>query len=282
MPWYYTVQGQRQGPVDDAEWEDLVRREVIRDDTYVWREGLVEWQLYGAVKPKPAPVPAPRPIEPVTAAKPQAAPRAIAKPAVSGSPSYFFYYPVLRALGDGSVIRRCVVRGLKIGAAGAVIAGLLGAFETLSGARGSGGRGMLAAVLTAVVSLVTSLCVAQVCWYRSGSVAALGESDYAVIPMASILFRTAGECAATAFAGLGAAACLSLWLSPLAVGFSLPGPIPVAVSTGFAGGIVLLMYALLLAFLSLILGYLAAEWIGLLVDIAESIRKIRRVAEKAE
>jgi GYF domain 2 len=291
MQWYYTVQGQRQGPVDDPDLEELVRREVIRDDTYVWREGLAEWQLYGAVKPKPAPVTAPRPVEPQSAErnlrtpsgiKPQTTQRVIPKPAAGGSTSYFFYYPVLRALGNGKGIRPCVVWGLKIGAAAAVVVGLLGTVEVLSAARGSGGRGMAAAVLMALMSLVTSLCVAQVAWYRAGSVAALGVSDYAVIPIAAILFRAAGECTATALVGTGAGACLSLWLSQQSSTFSLPLPIPLPVSAGFVGGIAVLLYAGFFAFLSLILGYLAAEWTGLLVDIADSIRKIRRVAEKAE
>ena len=60
MQWYYTVQGQRQGPVDDAGLEQLARQGVIQDDTYVWREGLAEWQLYGTVKPKAGPVPTPQ------------------------------------------------------------------------------------------------------------------------------------------------------------------------------------------------------------------------------
>jgi hypothetical protein len=304
MQWYYTVQGQRQGPVDDAGLEDLVRQGVIRDDTYVWREGLAEWQLYGAMKPKstPAPVAAslPRPIEQPPAgalgaspsARPYAAPShaalpAAAKPAAADSKRFFFYYPVLRALGDGRVIRTCVVWGLKIGAVAVALGGLLSTFGILSAAQGSGGGAMLGAILLAVVVLATSLCVGQVCWYRSGSVAALGESDYTVIPIASILFRTAGECGATAFAGLGAGACLFLLLSP-AGGIpgmdlrSLPLLIAMPASTGLVGGIAVLLYAGLLAFLSLIAGYLAAEWTAVLVDIAGSIHKIRRVAEKAE
>ncbi len=54
------------------------------------------------------------------------------------------------------------------------------------------------------------------------------------------------------------------------------------VTTGFLGGILALLYFGLLALGSLIGGYFAAEWIGVLVDIAESIHKIRRAVEKAE
>src|ERR1700677_3209248 len=133
MQWYYTVQGQRQGPVDDAGLEDLVRQGVIRDDSYVWREGLAEWQLYSAVKPgPPAPAPPPKPFDnppsgagglgaPPAAARPftpgpnpsapYVTPPAAVRPAAAESKGYLFYYPVLRALGDGRVIRTCVVWG---------------------------------------------------------------------------------------------------------------------------------------------------------------------------
>jgi hypothetical protein len=295
MQWYYTVQGQRQGPVDDAGLEALVGQGTIQDDTYVWREGLAEWQSYGALKPKPAPVRVPetRPIEQPPAARPSAAPASSraakptpAKPAAPEPRNYFFYYPVLRALGDARVIRKCVVWGLKTGAAAVALAGVLSVFEILSGWQGSSGAAMLGAVALAVVVLVTSLCVGQVFWYRAGSVAALGESDYTVIPMASILFRAAGEGGATALAGSGLGGCLFLCLNPAGgefVSAALRGfPFPLAAaSSGFVGGIAVLLYAVLLAILALILGNLAAEWTAVLIDIAGSIRKIRGAVEKS-
>ncbi|HEY1756830.1 MAG TPA: DUF4339 domain-containing protein [Bryobacteraceae bacterium] len=339
MQWYYTIQGQRLGPVDDAGLADLVRQGVILDDTYVWREGLAEWQLYGAVKPTPAPepvvvptpapppksvdrpppgaadsatffLPEPEPAKP-EAAKPQPAkpeparlepaklepapaPRAAqpfvaqpaaTKPRAAASDSYFFYYRVLRALGDGRVIRACVVWGLKIATFAVILIGLLSAGGILFASQAGGARALPGTLVLSVALLATSLCVAQVCWYRAGSVAALADADYTVIPIASILFRTGGECGATGFCGIGAGMCLFLWLSPGGLeGMdlrSLPLPIALPGMTGFVGGIVVLLYTSLLAFVSLISGYLAAEWIAVLVDIAESIHKIRKVAEKA-
>ena len=140
---------------------------------------------------------------------------------------------------------------------------------------------MLGAVLMGVILLGTALCVAQIFWYRAGSVEALTESDYTLIPITSILCRTGGECGATGFAGLGAGAFLFLLLSPGGLDLRSLLPVNVPISTGFLGGIVALIYFGALALVSLIAGYFAAEWIGVLVDIAESIHKIRRVAEKA-
>ena len=47
MKWYYSDAGQQIGPIDDAAFQALVNRGVIRDDTQVWREGMAG--LYGAV-----------------------------------------------------------------------------------------------------------------------------------------------------------------------------------------------------------------------------------------
>src|ERR1700722_10340530 len=182
MQWYYTVQGQRQGPVDAAGLEDLVRQGGVRDDTYVWREGLAEWQLYGAVKPKPMPAPPARPMDnPLAegfgaapspgpyADRPYVPPASTPKPASADSKGYLFYYPVLRALSDGRVIRTCVVWALKIGAFAVALGGLLSAFGAFAASQGAGGGGMLGAVLLGVIMLGTGLCVGQIFWYRAGS-----------------------------------------------------------------------------------------------------------------
>lgn len=51
MQWFYGANGQRQGPVSEAEFEQLVANGTIKDDTVVWRDGMREWQPYSAVAP---------------------------------------------------------------------------------------------------------------------------------------------------------------------------------------------------------------------------------------
>jgi uncharacterized RDD family membrane protein YckC len=46
MNWYYVDAGQQAGPVDDAQFEELVRNGKIQPDTLVWREGMASWQAY--------------------------------------------------------------------------------------------------------------------------------------------------------------------------------------------------------------------------------------------
>jgi len=43
MNWYYVDQGQQTGPVNDAQFEELVRSGKIQPDTLVWREGMAGW-----------------------------------------------------------------------------------------------------------------------------------------------------------------------------------------------------------------------------------------------
>jgi uncharacterized RDD family membrane protein YckC len=50
MNWYYAINGQRQGPVAQSEFEKLVSTGVITEQTLVWKEGMGEWKAYSAVR----------------------------------------------------------------------------------------------------------------------------------------------------------------------------------------------------------------------------------------
>ncbi len=184
MQWYYTVQGRREGPVDEAGLEELARRGVIDDTTFVWREGLTNWLPYASVR---APAPLARP-----AAPPPSPPAAAPKPAwtapapSAGSTSKFFYYPVLRALSDGSVIRRLVVWALKFGAILWVLGGVVVLIGILRLSLQLPLAGTVGGFLLSLILLATTLCFGQVYWYRAGSVAELEGSAFTVIPIVSI------------------------------------------------------------------------------------------------
>ena len=47
--WYYAINQERKGPVDEATMADLAKSGVITPDTLVWRQGLTEWQPFRAV-----------------------------------------------------------------------------------------------------------------------------------------------------------------------------------------------------------------------------------------
>jgi uncharacterized RDD family membrane protein YckC len=54
MQWYYAIDGERRGPVAQAEFEKLVTDGVVKADTLVWQQGMAEWQPYARVAGGPA------------------------------------------------------------------------------------------------------------------------------------------------------------------------------------------------------------------------------------
>src|SRR5579862_4555647 len=50
MAWYYAEAGQQTGPIDDAQFEQLVQGGRIQSETLVWREGMPNWQPYNQVR----------------------------------------------------------------------------------------------------------------------------------------------------------------------------------------------------------------------------------------
>jgi uncharacterized RDD family membrane protein YckC len=67
MVWYYVKDGARQGPVEEAEFNQLIQQEVVRPNTLVWSEGMAEWKPYSAVAPAPESAAAPEPAAAITA-----------------------------------------------------------------------------------------------------------------------------------------------------------------------------------------------------------------------
>jgi uncharacterized RDD family membrane protein YckC len=53
MRWYYVEDGQRKGPVEDAEMGQLAAAGTVSSKTLVWRQGMVSWQAYGEVAVEP-------------------------------------------------------------------------------------------------------------------------------------------------------------------------------------------------------------------------------------
>lgn len=289
MKWYYSDAGQQIGPIDDATFQDLVRRGVIRDDTQVWREGMAGWAPYSTVKPAapapqaytpPAPVAAPIPPAAQPAQfMPPAAAAAVAKAEASGM---FFFYPVLKALNDGRIIRRAVIIVLQILAVLSVLGGLFLAFTMLSS------NANLALILAAVVMLAAILCVAQIFWYRASSVRDLeaepGDhfgAKFTVIPIASMLFRLMGEVSATMFVGAGVATFLTSLLSSSGGGMGIPMPgLPIPMGgTGIGPALISLVGMSAMAFFSIVLFYLLAESTVVMVDVAQHIRILVKQGE---
>lgn len=49
MKWFYVIDGQRVGPISQAEFDQLVRERKIVDDTLVWSEGMPDWASFASL-----------------------------------------------------------------------------------------------------------------------------------------------------------------------------------------------------------------------------------------
>jgi disulfide bond formation protein DsbB len=60
MAWFYVLDNQRKGPIEQSEFEGLIQQGVIADSTLVWQEGMANWEAYREVsRPVAAAVAAP-------------------------------------------------------------------------------------------------------------------------------------------------------------------------------------------------------------------------------
>jgi len=51
MNWFYADAGKQAGPVNDADFERLVREGVVQSATLVWRDGMANWQPLAVARP---------------------------------------------------------------------------------------------------------------------------------------------------------------------------------------------------------------------------------------
>ncbi|MGD0870570.1 MAG: hypothetical protein ABSB88_13515 [Bryobacteraceae bacterium] len=190
--------------------------------------------------------------------------------------SRFFFYPVLDALNDGKVIRNSLSVALKVMGVLSLLAGAYLLIEILKMVFQLPTDGTIGGLLFAVIFVATVLAIAQIFWYRAGSVAALGDSPFTVIPIVSILLRLAGEVYATLGVSVGVGSCLFIWFAtnnPLGLVPGLGGFLPsTSPGTGFLGGLSFLIYLSVASLMALVFFYFLAEASYVMIDVARHVR----------
>ncbi len=68
--WYYSADGQEFGPVPMEELLTLIEQGKLKNDHFVWKEGMTEWTVVSSM-PELSPAPAKRPAEPPAASQEQ-------------------------------------------------------------------------------------------------------------------------------------------------------------------------------------------------------------------
>jgi hypothetical protein len=189
-----------------------------------------------------------------------------------------FFKPVLDALNDGKVIRSSIALFLQILGVLSIVGGVYLLIEILKASYDLPTEGTIGGLLLSIILIAAVLAVAQIFFYRSTNVRDLGESQFTVIPIFSILFRCFGEIYATLGVAIGVGGCIFIWFSkynPLyllgLIGHFFPSFSPEGT---FLGGLLFLVYFALLSFVIIVVFYFLAESTVVLVDIAKNIRQL--------
>jgi hypothetical protein len=190
---------------------------------------------------------------------------------------FSFFRPILDALSDGRVIRTSVEYALRVLGILCLLGGIYLLVEILKASFELPTEGTIGGLILAVIFIAAVLAVVQIFFYRAGTIRKLGESQFTVIPIFSILFRAFGEIYTTFGVAVAVGGCLFIWFTkenPLyllgGIGrFFDPSLSPEGT---FLGGLLFLIYGGLLSFVILIVFYFLAESVVVLVDVAKNIR----------
>lgn len=187
---------------------------------------------------------------------------------------------VLDALERGEIVRPAIAIALRILAVGLLVGCVVFVVEILKLSFRLDTEGTLGGVLLALFLTASFVVMAQALWHRAGGIALLENSTFTVLPIASLLFRTAGELVATLLTALGVGGCLFAWLSgiaPASVLGDLADWLPESGGEGrVLGGLLLLAWSVAAALGAIIFAYLLAELTLVLADMAKNLRLLVR------
>jgi hypothetical protein len=213
---------------------------------------------------------------------PAAAPIAVRARRKSGFGVLGVTATMLRALSEGTVIRTSIAIVLQVVAVLVLLGGLLALIQilklsfSLSSAVATVGGLVVAIFLGGAV-----FAVSQIYLFRAQSIRELEDSPFTVVPILSILFRTAGETYAVLALALGVGGCIFTWFSGMSprsllggLGDIIPG-MP-AGGASFLDGVIFLVTLVIVAFLALVVFYALAELVVVTVDIAINIRRMAK------
>jgi hypothetical protein len=197
--------------------------------------------------------------------------------------TYLFMKPVLQAISSGRFFHRGFAGALRVVAVIVALAGLAGwvagwkLISKLEATQIVGGVIFQLLFLVAVYMVVHTLLI------RARDIADLGESDFTVIPIASILLKLIGEIYACFNVAIAVGGGIFIWFAGSDARYILRDVAPLAPSFGgasFAGGVLFMVGGVLGAFVALVFFYLLSELVVAVVDIAKNVKVTRQIAER--
>lgn len=188
--------------------------------------------------------------------------------------------PFFDALASGAVIRGTIATIFRLFAVLSFITGGVAAIGVIGVSASVGhGTSVIGGLVFGAFWMFSAYVQAGISIYRARTISELGESNFTITTIASVIFRMLGEQLSTFFAIIGVGGCVFVWftgISPLSSLGSFGSMLPVPSGGGsFGGGLVFAIAMLILAFVALIFCYALAELTLVLVDIAKNMQLMR-------
>ena len=133
------------------------------------------------------------------------------------------------------------------------------------------------------IFVIGAYMVLHAIFIRAGTLAALPQGDFVVIPIMSVLLRLMGEIYASVLAVVAVGGCILAWFAGDRAMYLLSivsGGMPLPTGSGFIGGLMVLIIGICAAFASLVIFYFLAELLVIFADIALNSRVTSKVAEQ--
>jgi hypothetical protein len=217
----------------------------------------------------------------------------ILEPTQNVEAAYFFIAPVLKHISEGRLFSRVFAIAIRIFAVLIALGGIVGWVQAWRMVGDLHGFGVLGGIVFQVVFLIAIYMVTHVLLIRASDIARLPMSEFTVIPIVSIFFRTLGEVYACLISALGAGGCVLILFAGdndlvyramrYMPGTSLVSELAFSFARGadssFIAANLFLLSSALSAFFALVFFYLLAEGTVVFVDIARNIRGLREAVQ---
>jgi hypothetical protein len=189
---------------------------------------------------------------------------------------WLFVPRLLQMFSQGSFFRNTFFYLMRLGAVLCALGGLIvfcGLWTVVSNLSPVEIAGLVLFQLFLVVAVYAAF---HIYWLRANDIRLLPEAKFIMLPIVSILLRTAGEAFATVGSILSLGLCIFYWFTGAAAATVLSrsmaispfSPLMDVTANPFLGGIVLLLCGLIYSFLVLAFFYVLAEMVLVLAQIA--------------
>ncbi len=190
---------------------------------------------------------------------------------------YLFMKKVIDSISQGDFFRKAFAIFLRVLALVITITGLVG-LVTIWKIMSADSVKMVAGIVIFQIFFIFALyMVVHALLIRAGHIAELPESDYTVIPIASVFFKLCGEMYASFAAIMSLAGGVLIWFIGREA-FYFIGKVSIfkygfQAGSDFSGGLTFIIGGWLVAFFVLVIFYFLSEAVVVMTDIAKNTKK---------